>query len=96
MRIVTLGVSSREEIGARFVAAWHGEAQGAYLSFPTPELLFRALTPSRWSLLRPSSAPTRCQSVKSENAHVEQHLHVAMHGFSGAIDAPRQDNKLSR
>jgi predicted transcriptional regulator len=52
MNIVTLGISTLEEMGTRFVAAWHGKAQGSYISFPTPELLFRTLTPARWTLIQ--------------------------------------------
>ncbi|BCZ84406.1 hypothetical protein PTKU64_80810 [Paraburkholderia terrae] len=46
MRTVTLGVSSREEMSARFVAAFKGNAQGAHISFASHELLFQTLTPA--------------------------------------------------
>ncbi|MFK4448971.1 putative transcriptional regulator [Caballeronia udeis] len=52
MHIITLGVSTLEEMGTRFVATWHGKAQGSYISFLSPELLFRTLTPARWTLIQ--------------------------------------------
>lgn len=52
MHTVTLQVSSREETNKRFLAAFGGEAQGAVISFATPELLWRVLTAKRWELLK--------------------------------------------
>lgn len=52
MHTVTLQVSSREETNKRFLAAFGEEAQGAVISFATPELLWRVLTAKRWELLK--------------------------------------------
>jgi len=52
MRTVTLEVSSREKIGHRFLRACEGEAQGAFISFETPALLFKVLSAKRWELLK--------------------------------------------
>jgi predicted transcriptional regulator len=52
MRTVTIGVSSVEEASARALAAFRGEKQGAFISFPTVEGLWTVLTPRRWALLR--------------------------------------------
>ncbi|HEX9945633.1 MAG TPA: transcriptional regulator [Thermoanaerobaculia bacterium] len=51
MRIVTLGVSSREDLNRRVLRAFEGEPQGEFLSFETPALLFKVLTQKRWELL---------------------------------------------
>lgn len=51
MRTVTLEVSSREEAGRRFLRAFEGAEQGAFISFETPALLFKVLTQKRWELL---------------------------------------------
>jgi predicted transcriptional regulator len=51
MRTVTLEVSSREEADRRFLRAFEGEPQGAFISFETPALLFKVLTQKRWELL---------------------------------------------
>ena len=52
MRIVTIGVSSMEDANARALAAFRGETQGAFISFPTIESLWTVLTPGRWALIR--------------------------------------------
>jgi predicted transcriptional regulator len=49
---VTIGVSSAEETQARAAHAFAGQAQGAFISFPTIELLWRIITPRRWDILR--------------------------------------------
>jgi len=51
MTTVTLEVSSREETDRRFVRAFEGKRQGAFISFETPALLFKVLTQKRWELL---------------------------------------------
>ena len=52
MRTVTLGISSRESTSRRFVRAFEGEPQGAFISFDSPSLLFKVLTGKRWELLK--------------------------------------------
>lgn len=52
MSTVTLGIASRDAIKARALAAFRGEAQGNFISFATPELLFQTLTQLRWSILK--------------------------------------------
>ncbi|TDN68248.1 DUF29 family protein [Paraburkholderia sp. BL10I2N1] len=52
MRTVTLGVDSRDAVSARFVSAMKGSAQGEFITFETPELLFQALTPRRWAIIK--------------------------------------------
>jgi predicted transcriptional regulator len=51
MRTVTLEVSSRKDTNRRFLRAFEGEAQGEFISFETPALLFKVLTQKRWELL---------------------------------------------
>lgn len=52
MRTVTLEVASRDKINRRFLRAFAGEPQGAFISFETPELLFKVLAGKRWDLLK--------------------------------------------
>lgn len=52
MRTVTLEVASRDKINRRFLRAFAGEPQGAFISFQTPELLFKVLSGKRWDLLK--------------------------------------------
>lgn len=51
MSTVTLEVSPREATNRRFRRASEGEAQGAFISFESPALLFKVLTQKRWELL---------------------------------------------
>jgi predicted transcriptional regulator len=52
MNTVTLGVASREAFSGRFAAAMKGKAQGQFIGFATPELLFQTLTQLRWKILK--------------------------------------------
>ena len=52
MRTVTLEVSSREKINQRFLRAFEGEPQGTFISFESPELLFKVISGKRWDLLK--------------------------------------------
>jgi len=52
MRTVTLEVSSRKKISKRFLRAFAGEPQGAFISFESPEILFKVISGKRWELLK--------------------------------------------
>ncbi len=52
MTMVTLGISSVEDAKTRMLAAFQGEAQGAFIGFATAELLWKVITPKRWAVLR--------------------------------------------
>ena len=52
MRTVTLEVSSRKKSSNRFLRAFEGEAQGTFISFESPALLFKVLSGKRWELLK--------------------------------------------
>ncbi len=52
MKSVTLEVCSREKINARFLHAFEGEPQGAFISFESPALLFKVISGKRWDLLK--------------------------------------------
>lgn len=47
-----LSVGSRDGTTARTLAAFRGEAQCVRISFASVELLWKALTPRRWAILR--------------------------------------------
>jgi predicted transcriptional regulator len=51
-KLLTIDVSTREELKARTLAAFSGVADASpRYSFPTREALLRTLTPNRWSLI---------------------------------------------
>lgn len=52
MNIVKVGISSREKINDRFLRAFQGERQGQFISFESPELLFKVISGKRWDLLK--------------------------------------------
>jgi predicted transcriptional regulator len=54
MKTVILEVASTQDVKADFLSAWKSRARGraARISFASPELLWKALTPNRWELLR--------------------------------------------
>jgi predicted transcriptional regulator len=52
MTTVTLEISSRDMINKRFLQAFEGEPQGEFISFESPELLFKILSGKRWDLLK--------------------------------------------
>jgi predicted transcriptional regulator len=52
MNSVTLEVASREKINNRLLRAFDGEAQGQFISFESPELLFKVISGKRWDLLK--------------------------------------------
>jgi len=52
MNTVTLEVCSMDEVKDRFVRAFSGEEQGAFISFQSSEALWKTLTAKRWQLLK--------------------------------------------
>ena len=52
MKTVRISVSSMDKTRQRFVAAFKGKPQGAHISFPTVELLWKVLAPNRMALVR--------------------------------------------
>jgi predicted transcriptional regulator len=52
MSTVTISISSTNETKARIRRAFDGKKQGAYISFPSLELLWKVIAPRRWEMLR--------------------------------------------
>lgn len=50
--IVTIGVSSLEDVKARMAAAFRGEPQGNHISFLTVEQMWKTLNPKRTEILQ--------------------------------------------
>ena len=51
MTTITIEVADRDTTNRRFVAAMKGQAQGEFLSFDSPALLFQVLNVRRWTIL---------------------------------------------
>ncbi|HHJ20745.1 MAG TPA: transcriptional regulator [Gammaproteobacteria bacterium] len=52
MNTVTIEVSSLDKTKQRLLSAFESEAQGAFITFPTLEALWKALTPKRWDIIK--------------------------------------------
>lgn len=52
MNTVIIEVSTPEKTRERLLSAFDGKEQGNYISFPTPEALWRTFTPKRWEVIR--------------------------------------------
>jgi predicted transcriptional regulator len=64
MKTVTISIQSMDEAKERFLAALKGKPQGAHISFPTLELLWKVLAPNRVALIRALTGAGWCRSVK--------------------------------
>ena len=78
IKTVTLGVADRREVSRRAVEALKGRAQGAHISFATPELLFLLLTTKRWEILRAMTGAGPL-SIRETARRVERDV-KAVHG----------------
>jgi predicted transcriptional regulator len=52
MAAVTIGIAGVDDTKSRMLRAFEGQEQGAFITFPTIELLWKVITPKRWELLR--------------------------------------------
>lgn len=52
MKTVTICVEPLDAVKARMKEAFKGKPQGAHISFPTVELLWKVLAPNRMALVR--------------------------------------------
>jgi predicted transcriptional regulator len=52
MKTVAVGVSSIRDVQRLTAAAFRGQRQGAYISFASDEILWKTITPKRWSILK--------------------------------------------
>jgi predicted transcriptional regulator len=52
MKTVILEVATADELKRRALAAFKGRRQDVRISFSSPELLWKVLTPKRWDLLK--------------------------------------------
>ena len=69
MRTVTLEIAPQGIPNQRFVEACNGIRQGEFLTFATPELLFKTLTAKRWEILQMMTG-AGAMSIQIGRAHV--------------------------
>jgi len=80
---VTICVSSREDTEARLLDAFAGKDQGAVISFPTVELLWKVITPKRWEVLR-AMAGAGPLSIRELSRRVNRDI-KSVHGDAQAL-----------
>lgn len=83
VKTVTLGVADRAEVSRRAAEAFRGRAQGTFISFATPELLFKLLTTKRWEILRAMTGAGPL-SIRETARRVERDV-KAVHGDVTAL-----------
>src|SRR5580658_2931499 len=83
MKTVTLQVAKLDDVKQRLRNAFKGKKQGAYISFATPELLFRLLTAKRWELIRALTG-AEPMTIREAARRVERDV-KAVHGDVHAL-----------
>lgn len=90
MNRVRIGLSSLDETKSRMLRAIDGEEQGAFISFPTVELLWKIITPKRWELLRAmtGAGPLSIREVARRVARDVKSVHGDVQALlkAGALD----------
>jgi len=86
MKTITLSVTSRTEVQRRALAAFGGKAQGAHLSFDSPELLWKTLTAKRWELLQ-AMAGNGPLSIREVARRVERDVKAVHSDVHALLDA---------
>ena len=94
MRTVTLVVSSREKVNRRFLRAFEGESQGAFISFESAALLFKVLTGKRWELLKvmTGAGPIAIREAARRLGRDVKAVHGDVHALLSAGILQKTDN----
>ena len=104
MNIVTLSITSREDISRRAAAAFRGEEQGARISFSSVDLLWKTLSMKRWEILRAMTGQGALsirevarrvgRDVKAVHGDVTALLHAGIldHADQGGLAILRQEH----
>jgi predicted transcriptional regulator len=90
MTTVTIGVASEAETRERIRRAFRGEPQGALISFPSVEMLWKVITPRRWDLLRvmTGAGPLAIREIARRMARDIKTVHGDVHALlrAGVVD----------
>ena len=95
MAAVTIGIADLDDTKSRMLQAFADREQGAFITFPTVELLWKVITPKRWELLR-AMAGTGPLAIREAARRVERDV-KSVHGDVSAL--PRvertQDGRIA-
>lgn len=90
MRTVTIEVAGIEATKARMKAAFRGEPQGCFISFPSHEDLWATLTPNRWVILKAmtGAGPLGVRELARKVKRDVKGVHTDVHALAlcGVID----------
>ena len=90
MTTVTIGIASPEETKIRMRRAFSGDVQGAFINFPSVELLWKVITPRRWEMLRAmaGNGPTAIRALARRLGRDVKSVHGDVHALlsAGIID----------
>ena len=86
MKTVTISVSSTVKTKQRFLAAFKGKQQSAYISFPSVELLWKVLAPNRMALVRELTG-AGVVSIREAARRVNRDVRAVHSDVTALIDA---------
>lgn len=91
---VTLEVCSRNKTNARFVQAFSGKAQGTFISFDSPALLFKVISGKRWELLKlmTGAEPMAMREIARRAKRDVKAVHSDIHALLDAGILQKTDN----
>ncbi len=94
MNTVTIGIGSPDDATARMSRAFNGEAQGSFISFPTPEVLRSVITPKRRDILRvmTGAGPVAIRVVSRRVGRDVKSVHGDVHALLKARALDRTGN----
>jgi predicted transcriptional regulator len=93
-RIVTIGIASLDEARNSLRRAFEGERQGNHISFVSPEVMWRVLTPKRWEVLQAMTG-AEAMSIREVARRVGRDV-KAVHGDVTALAMAGVVEKTSR
>jgi predicted transcriptional regulator len=96
MRTITLEISSRQATSRRFLQAFEGEPQGAFISFESPSLLFKVLTGKRWELLKlmTGAGPLSIREIARRSGRDVKAVHGDVHALLNTAILQKTDKGL--
>ncbi len=96
MRTVTLVVSSLENTRTRVKESFSGKAQGTFISFESPALLFKVLSGKRWELLKlmTGAGPMAIREAARRSGRDVKSVHMDVHALLNAGILEKTENGL--
>jgi predicted transcriptional regulator len=94
--VVTIGVSSLDDVDNRMKAAFRGEPQGSRISFVSLDLMWRVLSPKRWEILQTMTGqgPLSIREVARRVGRDVKAVHGDVHALLSAGVLDREGVKV--